>query len=208
MAQSPAWLARHWDRAEWARYGGSYSAWGIGFRRTEHCQRSKYRHSCCGGQPQRLRHSDGWLAARGRLHALQMAPGQRTMERGDNNRHCHLSGRSRRGRAFCGSDRQARFGMVPKRSGAGTRRAGDAISDLDGTETKVRLAIFYPAKSQKSKLMKNTFTLFLVNLTAAGYSLLAAQVDLSKLPPPASKTGLTYAKDIRPLFENTCFRCH
>ena len=39
-------------------------------------------------------------------------------------------------------------------------------------------------------------------------SLLADSPDLSKLPPPARKDGLTYAKDIRPLFETSCFRCH
>jgi hypothetical protein len=36
----------------------------------------------------------------------------------------------------------------------------------------------------------------------------AAGVDVSKLPPPAQKTGLTFAKDIRPLFEASCVRCH
>lgn len=36
----------------------------------------------------------------------------------------------------------------------------------------------------------------------------ATEVDLSKLPPPADKTGLTYAKDIQPLLEASCLRCH
>src|SRR5690349_17800344 len=36
----------------------------------------------------------------------------------------------------------------------------------------------------------------------------AADVDLSKLPPPSDKKGLTYAKDIKPLFEASCNRCH
>ena len=35
-----------------------------------------------------------------------------------------------------------------------------------------------------------------------------SKLDLSKLPPPAAKKGLTYAKDIRPLFEASCFKCH
>ncbi len=45
-------------------------------------------------------------------------------------------------------------------------------------------------------------------LAAAGWSAYAADVDVSKLPPPASKRGVTYEKDIRPLFAASCFRCH
>jgi hypothetical protein len=32
--------------------------------------------------------------------------------------------------------------------------------------------------------------------------------DAKKLPPPASKTGLTYEKDIKPIFEKSCLKCH
>src|SRR5258707_3677485 len=35
-----------------------------------------------------------------------------------------------------------------------------------------------------------------------------SKLDVSKLPPAADKKGVTYAKDIRPLFEASCFRCH
>src|SRR6266436_10408212 len=35
-----------------------------------------------------------------------------------------------------------------------------------------------------------------------------SKLDVSKLPPAADKKGLTYAKDIRPLFEASCLRCH
>ncbi len=34
------------------------------------------------------------------------------------------------------------------------------------------------------------------------------KIDVSKLPPPDQKQGLTYAKDIRPIFESSCLRCH
>ncbi len=34
------------------------------------------------------------------------------------------------------------------------------------------------------------------------------KLDLSKLPPAATRKGVTYDKDIRPLFEASCFRCH
>ena len=36
----------------------------------------------------------------------------------------------------------------------------------------------------------------------------AADVDVSKLPPASPKKNLTFAKDIKPLFERSCFKCH
>src|ERR1043166_9384683 len=56
--------------------------------------------------------------------------------------------------------------------------------------------------------MKIQPSLLVMSLITAGWPLLAAEPDLSKLPPPADKAGLTYAHDIRPLFEASCFRCH
>jgi hypothetical protein len=35
-----------------------------------------------------------------------------------------------------------------------------------------------------------------------------AEWDASKLPPVASKTGLTFDKDIRPILEKSCVKCH
>src|SRR5688572_12289093 len=35
-----------------------------------------------------------------------------------------------------------------------------------------------------------------------------ADVDVSKLPPPAAKKDVTFAKDIKPMFEKACFNCH
>src|SRR5436190_9485555 len=35
-----------------------------------------------------------------------------------------------------------------------------------------------------------------------------SKVDLTKLPSASDKKGLTYAKDIRPMLETSCFRCH
>jgi hypothetical protein len=56
--------------------------------------------------------------------------------------------------------------------------------------------------------MKSTTPLLILTLTALGYSGLAAAPDLSKLPAPAKQKGVTYAKDIRPLLEASCLRCH
>ena len=33
-------------------------------------------------------------------------------------------------------------------------------------------------------------------------------VDLSKLPPVSSKAGVTYATDIKPIFDRSCIKCH
>ena len=35
-----------------------------------------------------------------------------------------------------------------------------------------------------------------------------AEPDLSKLPPASKQEGLTYEKDIRPMLDQSCFRCH
>lgn len=43
---------------------------------------------------------------------------------------------------------------------------------------------------------------------AVTFSIHAADVDTSKLPPASKKTGLTYAKDIKPIFDKSCVKCH
>ena len=35
-----------------------------------------------------------------------------------------------------------------------------------------------------------------------------ARADLSKIPPPASKTGVTYAVDVKSIFDQACVKCH
>lgn len=40
------------------------------------------------------------------------------------------------------------------------------------------------------------------------FTLETQAADASKLPPPSDKKGVTYAADIRPLFEASCFKCH
>jgi|SRR5579859_3522975 len=56
-----------------------------------------------------------------------------------------------------------------------------------------------------------------VTLTLAGAPLSASgeekekgkvQVDVSKIPPPAKVKGATYEKDIKPIFDQSCVKCH
>ena len=35
-----------------------------------------------------------------------------------------------------------------------------------------------------------------------------SKLDVSKLPPAAKSSGLTYVKDIQPMLEKSCMRCH
>lgn len=62
--------------------------------------------------------------------------------------------------------------------------------------------------------MNKISTLVLASFLAAGWPAVAAdkfdfgKLDLSKLPPPAQKKGLSYANDVRPMLEASCFRCH
>jgi hypothetical protein len=54
-------------------------------------------------------------------------------------------------------------------------------------------------------MLKNTVALL---IAAVATSASAASIDLTKLPPPSKKEGVTYSKDIRPILEASCFQCH
>ncbi|WCJ60854.1 hypothetical protein NXS98_06915 [Fontisphaera persica] len=45
-------------------------------------------------------------------------------------------------------------------------------------------------------------------LALAGALALVAADLAAKLPPPSDKKGLTYEKDIKPIFEKSCIECH
>jgi mono/diheme cytochrome c family protein len=48
--------------------------------------------------------------------------------------------------------------------------------------------------------------LFAATLAASGQE--AGKIDLSKLPPAATKSPITFAADIKPIFDKSCVRCH
>lgn len=47
-----------------------------------------------------------------------------------------------------------------------------------------------------------------VLVSGLSFAALAKEPDLSKLPPPSDKTGVTYAADIKPIFDKACVSCH
>ena len=57
-------------------------------------------------------------------------------------------------------------------------------------------------------MTKTTLSLFALLAACALTVHAAAKVDTSKLPPASTKTGVTYAADIKPIFEKSCFKCH
>lgn len=56
--------------------------------------------------------------------------------------------------------------------------------------------------------MKSISVGVLAGLALSGWTALGAEPDLSKLPSASIQKEVTYTKDIRPLFEASCFRCH
>ena len=56
--------------------------------------------------------------------------------------------------------------------------------------------------------MKNTSAIALTIASVLSATAFAG-IDVSKLPPAATKKGVTYATDIKPLLDSSsCFRCH
>ena len=58
------------------------------------------------------------------------------------------------------------------------------------------------------KLTRTTPLPLLLSVLTAGWSAAATEVDLSKLPPPSTQPGVTFAKDIQPMLQASCMRCH
>lgn len=73
------------------------------------------------------------------------------------------------------------------------------------------LNAFDPARViyQRLQTLPRMKPLLLASLALfTGARLAAADVDVSKLPPAAATKDVTFAKDIKPLFEKSCFKCH
>ncbi len=47
-----------------------------------------------------------------------------------------------------------------------------------------------------------------MSVLVASIAAVAASVDTSKLPPASTRKGVTYAKDIKPILDKSCTRCH
>jgi mono/diheme cytochrome c family protein len=56
--------------------------------------------------------------------------------------------------------------------------------------------------------MNNKHLLILGGITTLASVALAGPVDTSKLPPAAAKQGVTYAGDIKAIFDKSCVKCH
>jgi cytochrome c5 len=52
------------------------------------------------------------------------------------------------------------------------------------------------------------FAVSFLSVNAAEKEKKKASVDVSKLPPPSDKKDVTYAKDVKPIFEKSCIKCH
>ncbi len=74
------------------------------------------------------------------------------------------------------------------------------MNDFDRSHV-IRERLHFPLTNMKSYLA-------LVAALTAGTVALAAEVDVSKLPPAVKKEGVTFDKDIKPIFEKSCFKCH
>ena len=56
--------------------------------------------------------------------------------------------------------------------------------------------------------MKKSTALLILCAAACGLSSLAAESNAGKLPAASTQKGVTFAKDISPIFQASCVRCH
>lgn len=56
--------------------------------------------------------------------------------------------------------------------------------------------------------MKLQFSLALTAALGIATAAMAADVDTSKLPPASTQKDVTFAKDIKPIIDTSCVKCH
>lgn len=56
--------------------------------------------------------------------------------------------------------------------------------------------------------MKTRTTIALASALGISLVAIAVDIDASKLPPPSTQQGVTFDKDIKPLFDKSCVGCH
>jgi len=69
----------------------------------------------------------------------------------------------------------------------------------------------FPANNEHFMISNLTVLCAATALSISVLSAAAAEkkaVDISKIPPPSDKTGVTYATDIKPIFDQSCTKCH
>ncbi len=63
-------------------------------------------------------------------------------------------------------------------------------------------------KTTPEKIMTIKSITLSLGLVSFVFTASAAAPDLGKLPPAAKKEGVSYDKDIKPIFEKSCVKCH
>jgi mono/diheme cytochrome c family protein len=62
--------------------------------------------------------------------------------------------------------------------------------------------------NQFNKMTMKMTPFAMAALTATTCFALSAAADTAALPPAATQTGVTYATDIKPIFDASCVKCH
>ena len=60
----------------------------------------------------------------------------------------------------------------------------------------------------RTRIVSFTVLLAAALLTVSAEEKTKVKVDVSKIPAAADKKNVTYASDIKPIFDNSCIKCH